>query len=282
MNRWIAVTRALPTTFAVYVTWTVVASLLGLSLGLELERTVSFPLGRPLARVDAIEGVVAMAPLLRAKAVDAGLAAALLAILSPWLSMAWLTSLSAWHGPGSAFRSGGAYYTRALLCTLLVLAGGALLLAPWAFAAYGAHLFLAPRANDRVHDLAILVALSPSLVALLVTGAWHDLAHARCLTAGPVRSALASLSDAIRPSILLRYALWLALGLAGAVAGQIFAVRAAPGHALSTFVVVAIVQAGVLGRAVLRSAWLVDALRCVDARPSVAPNANRPRTREAA
>jgi hypothetical protein len=251
-------------TFAVYVVTAVSAIALGTSLGLELEHALDFPLGRPAARVAAIENVLGLSALLRAKAVDLSIASLILALLSPWLQMAWLTSLSALHGPTHALWNAWGLYFRALLATLLTFLLGVVALLPWLGLGYLVHVFCTDRVNDRVHDLSVALSLTPGLLSLLVIACWHDLARARCLTTGAFRSVFGAALDALRPSVLARYVLWNGLGLSLVIAAHAWVVSSRVHGWVAGFLLLAVLQAATFGRTLLRSAWLADALACVD------------------
>lgn len=268
MRHSLALLRALPMTFAIYVVHTVFAVGLGTSLGLEFERAVGFPLGRPAARVAALESLVDLAPLLRAKGVDLAIASIVLVVLSPWLHMAWLTSLSALHGPAHSLRNAWSLYFRAILTSALVLLLGALALLPWLGLGYAVHAFSEERVSHRVHDLSVALALSPVLISLLVTASWHDLARARCLTTGAFKSALTAAVDALRPTVFARYLFWTGAGLMIVVGAQAWALHVGVTGFFSSFLLLALMQSAAFGRLVLRSAWLADALACVDAAAS--------------
>jgi hypothetical protein len=268
MTRSLVLLRALPMTFAVYVVNGLLAIVLAASLGIELEQALGFPLGRPAARVAALESVLPLAPLLRAKGVDLLLVSATLWLLAPWLQMAWLTSLSALHGPARALRSAWSLYFRAIIATLLVVIGGALALLPWAGLAYAVHTFCEDRVNDRVHDLSVAIALGPALIVLLISATWHDLARARCLSTGAFRSVLAAARDALRPSVLARYLAWGGAGLLLVVAAQAWAFQVQTAGFMRSSLLLALLQSAAFLRTLLRSAWLADALACVDAAAS--------------
>jgi len=265
MNPWIAVARALPLTFVVYVSSMLMGAAQAWPAALELNRLDLSPTGPDAARIATYESLIAMLPVWRTQLISLGLACLAYALVSPWLHMAWLSALSEPKGPIVALNAGIRLVPRALVTSLCVALGCALLLAPWLVGAWMLHDWLEPRVNVRVRDLSTVLMLSPCLPALIVGLAWHDLARARCLTAGGFSSALRSIPDALHPSVVARYLMWWGLGVFLFLVAQI-AIGSKNAPFVPAFIAIALTQAAALGRSIARSRWLAEALQRADTR----------------
>ncbi len=264
MNSWIFVLRALPVTFVVYLIGAAFSAPLALPLGGELERTLSFPFAPEWARVSAVEGLATLAPALRVQGLTLALSLASFVLLSPLLQMAWLKALSCPLGPVEALREGVRLYGRASAVSLLILASTAIAVLPWGLLSLGLHGFLLPRTNTRVHDLALLLALTPALPTAVLCALWHDLARARCLHTGAIRASLAALRDVTSSFLVLRFMIFGLISVALSLGLSLTLPHLKPSHALSGLVIAALVQGVALLRAVVRSRWLTDALAQID------------------
>ncbi len=268
MSPWLAVIRALPITFLVYVSSTALAAMHALPIALEIGRLPTWTKAGEGARIATLEAMLSQLPVLRAQGLSLLLAALAYALLSPWLQMSWFAALSAPRAPGAALAEGARLTPRAYLTSLVVGIGTVLMLLPCAALVWTTRSWLESRANVRVQDIATLIALTPGALVLFLSLAWHDLARARCLSSGAFRSSLRAWLDALSLVTLARYACWAALGLTISVAAQLASLQVGHSGRLAMFIVLAVVQGAALARSMLRSRWLTDALLCADASPS--------------
>src|SRR4051794_23493193 len=93
MIPWLAVLRALPVTFFVYLVQACAALLLGLPAALEVTHSAPSSYDAS-ARAAWLELALTWAPAWRVLGTTALLTIAILLLLSPWLQMAWLAAIS--------------------------------------------------------------------------------------------------------------------------------------------------------------------------------------------
>ena len=210
MRPLVAALRALHVTFVILVVEAGLATLVATPLVLELERGLPGTLDA-LGRAQLLDLAVRGSPF-RSWPLQLLLALGLAAVLAPLLQMAWLTALSQPTGAGRALGEGGRLWLRAVLVTLLVLLGLALLSAPFALTAWALHRALDPAIDARAHDLALLAALAPIVPLAFVSHVWHDLARARALAEGALRSVTRSARQALRLGVLVQAAGWSCAG----------------------------------------------------------------------
>jgi hypothetical protein len=256
----LASARALPMCFVIYATEAALALIASLPFALELARDA--PLGRdPSAQAEWLERLVHLGSAARVSGTSAALVLAPLLLLSPWLQLAWFSSLARGEPLGSSLATGARLWPRACMVSLWVALGLCLTLTPIAAGGFGLWRWLARHPNDRVHDLALLACAAAALPCLALAWIWHDLARARALSEGAFTSARRSLPAALRPALWLRAGLWSGAGWAAVGVAELATWRG-PGAAAP--LAVALLQAASLARLWLRGAWLADALACAD------------------
>lgn len=177
-------------------------------------------------------------------------------LLSPWLTMTWLTAL---HGPEAPLRQatlgGLRRYPHCVAVSLLIGTVGVLATAAAAMVPLGAHLLLEAHPNVALHDLSVLAGCLPALLVLWVWGAWHDQARAALLmTPHPLRAALQGLRTlgALRVATFAGYSL---LGVALALVTLRLSMTPLSGTQ-GLLAVVVLGQLSVLARLVVRAHWL--------------------------
>jgi hypothetical protein len=186
-------------------------------------------------------------------------------VLSPLLTMAWLSALSEPMGPGRALAQGFRLYVRAVSVSALVLGCALFVLGPWPLLAYGFSHWIDAGTDVRAHDVSVLLSLFPLLPLGLAMHAWHDLARARSLELGFLRSVTRSARDAFGLSVLVRALALSALGTA-LVSLALAVVGGDSDSILSPLFAALVVHGAVFARYYLRSLWLAHTLLCAEHR----------------
>lgn len=255
---WGAVMRAMPALFVIYVVEACAALILALPSG--LRAVADGPQGHDaIAMTQWLETVVAWVPIAESLGVAGLVVTGIVALLSPWLQMAWLSALAQPESVGTSLARGARLWLRACAVTLIVALGVGLGSLPWWLAGWGLERALPSVSQVRLHDSALAACALTALPWLYVGYVWHDLARARALALGPWRAALGSLGSALRPAVLLDAALWTTLGWALIGASQWYA-----GSVNRPLFQVALLQSAILLRLVVRGRWLARALACAD------------------
>jgi hypothetical protein len=260
----VATLRALPVTMLAFLLQLTFAAPLALPTSLELSRVFTGSWSGP-SQAALFDTLTASGPLFRVLGVQSALALAIWMVVSPLLTMAWLSALSAPMGPGRALSQGVRLYLRAVSVTLFILLCALFVLGPWPLLAYGFSHWIDASTDVRAHDVAVLVSLAPLLPLGLAVHSWHDLARARSLELGFLRSVTRSAGDAFSASVLLRALL---LGLSGTllVVGAVWCVGGDSDSAFSPIFAALLVHGAVLAKYYLRSLWLAHTLVCAERR----------------
>jgi len=257
--------RALPLTFLVYMLEALVGALAALA---PADAWAPALAAAPWQESDTA-ALLERAPALLLSLVSHGRVAlgalGALALLGPWLQLAWLRALAAPTSVAGALRSSARLVPRAWLVSLLVALAVAIAAAPWAVGAWGLHRLLEHTPDARLHDLALAAVLAPLAPIALWAYALHDLARAAALTE-PARAALRTAWRASRHAHVLGTALALALAGQALVLAAGTATLALRGRALDAALSTLVLQSALLGRLALRSVWLARALARVRAR----------------
>jgi hypothetical protein len=257
---WAAVARALPVLFAIYALQACAALVMALPAGLEL--VASAPVGfDAVARAEWLDMLLAWRVPARLTGLNALSIALVWLLLSPWLHMAWLSALSEPESLGTSLARGARLWLRATLVSCFVLLFASLAATPCLLAAWKLPALQAIRSDDRRHDLTVLLSLLPLAPVAALAHVWHDLARARALTQGWFSSTLQSLRDSLRITCLVSAGVWSGLGWSAVVASHCLSQR----FASALVVQVALLQAGMLVRLVLRSRWLARTVACATA-----------------
>ncbi|HEX6245491.1 MAG TPA: hypothetical protein VFZ61_31425, partial [Polyangiales bacterium] len=198
-----AALRALPLTFFVYVVEAMLALYCALPWSLEVGADARASLSSAIGRAVWLDRVGELLPAVRVAGRSGLLSLGLVLLLSPWLQMAWLSSMQQSVSAAAALEQGVRLYLRAVGVSLLSLLVAALLVVPWAGAAWLAHALLAAPTRARLHDCALVVLLSPCCLALVYAHVMHDLARARALSAGAFAAVAFGLRSALRARVLL-------------------------------------------------------------------------------
>ena len=260
----VATLRALPITMLAFLLQLLFAAPLVFPSVLELQRVLSGPFDGA-TQAQLLDTLLASGAILRMLGVQSLLLGIVWLVLTPLLSMAWLSALSEPMGPGRALAQGARLYLRAVSVSALVLACALFVLGPWPFLAYGFSRWIDPGTDVRAHDVAVLVSLFPLLPLGLVVHSWHDLARARSLELGFLRAVTRSAGDAFRASVLVRALALSALGTA--LVCLAVAVTGGDGESMFSPLIAAIVVHGaVFARYYLRSLWLAHTLLCAERR----------------
>ena len=254
----VATLRALPITMLAFLLQLLFAAPFAFPSALELQRVLSGPWSGP-TQAQLLDTLLASGPILRMLGVQSLLAMVLWLVLAPLLTMAWLSALSEPMRPARALAQGVKLYLRALSVSALLFGIALFVLGPWPLMAYGFSHWIDPATDVRAHDVAVLVSLVPLLPLGLVMHSWHDLARARSLELGFLRSVTRSAADAFRISVLVRALALSALGT-GLVA---LSLAITGGHSdswLSPMFAALVVHGAVFARYYLRSLWLAHTL----------------------
>jgi hypothetical protein len=255
---WGAVMRAMPALFAIYVVEACAALVLGIPSG--LRALADAPQGHDaLAMAQWLETIAYWGPVAKTAGVTGLLLCGVVALLSPWLHMTWLSALSRPEPLSVSLAQGARLWVRASLVTLLVGLGTCLAALPWGLAAWGLQRALPQQDNARVHDLALALCIASALPLLWLGHLWHDLARARALFQGCVRATLGSLRAALRPALTLNALIWTLLGWA-CVAFSHWHV----GNLSKPLMQVALLQSAILVRLITRARWLAQTLAYAD------------------
>jgi hypothetical protein len=261
MNALPAALRALPLTFVIYVVEAVLALYCALPLSLELGADPRASLSSAIGRAVWLDRGLELLPALRVAGHSSLLSLALLLLLSPWLQVAWLSSMQRAFGSLRALEQGLRLYLRASIVSLLCLLVAVLLALPWAGAAWLADALLAAPARARLHDCALAVLLAPCALVLIYAHLVHDLARARALDAGAFAAVAFGLRAALRGRVLLAGLILLLTGLA-LRALQLYMSQRDAG--LGAWLGVAPVQSASFAGLFVRSLWLATCLGCIE------------------
>jgi hypothetical protein len=257
----VAALRALPVTFALYVVEAVLAITLTVPLGMELSSDARALGTRVLFRAAAIERGLQLLPALRVQGRALALGTVLLLLLTPLLSMTWLSALSGPLGVSRALEQGARLYLRACAVSLAVGLLLALALAPWALFAYSADTWIDLSTHARLHDLLLLGCVGTALPVLWIFHVAHDLARAFALR----RGALASVRLGLAAAISLRAPLVaLALFALGLLVGASPLLLTTAASRLGEMSSIALLQGACFGALGVRSLWLAYALTCTE------------------
>lgn len=206
---------------------------------------------------------------------------AAMALLTPWLAMAWLAALERPQPLHRCLQLGLARYVPALGATLLTGVAGlaalaATLLPPWA-----AHLALRSQPDARLHDLTVIATGLPALAVLLLLPTIHDLARGFLThgTVGPVR-AVARALRALRPGLVAAHVGYRLVGAALAAAAIVVALWPTLGSTAWATVVV-LGQLAALARTAVRGRWLALAVHRTRPDADVTPGSGCPGSRAA-
>jgi hypothetical protein len=185
---------------------------------------------------------------------------AILGLLTPWLSMAWLAALDQRRPLPESLRLGLVRYLPSLGATLLM---GALALGAFAFAMLppgAVHLLLRDQPDERLHDLAVAAAALPALAVVLLAPTAHDLARVFLTRGprGPVQAVWRALF-ALRPRLVAAH-LGYRLAGAGLALGAAAVALWPTGGAAALVSVVGLGQLAALARTSLRGRWLALAV----------------------
>lgn len=254
-----AALRALPLTFVIYIVEAVFALYCALPLSMELGADARATLTTAIGRAVWLDRALELLPALRLSGRSGLLSLASLVLLSPLLQMAWFSSMQPAFGAMRALEQGLRLYLRAVTVSLLCALVGALLLLPWAGAAWLADALLAAPARARLHDCTLGVLLSPTCLVLVYAWLVHDLARARALRVGPFAAVALALRAALRARVLLS-ALVLLLASFALRALQLYASQRTAGALLS----VGLLQSACFGALFVRSLWLATCLACTE------------------
>lgn len=194
--------RALPMTFLVHVTLTLLAAFPASRLARALDLLVPGATTPDSGASDPVLLLDALPDLAQVFGWDVfgalGSMLLLSALLSTPLQMAWLASLH--HEPSlrGAARDGILLWPRAVVVDLVLLVPVAIGIASAALIPYAVHLGLADQPDARLHDLAVLAASLPLALMIATTLALRDLCRAALLEVGIVAAIRVGMRNAIR------------------------------------------------------------------------------------
>ncbi|MFW6067334.1 MAG: hypothetical protein ACOC97_03280 [Myxococcota bacterium] len=200
-------------------------------------------------------------------------------ILSPWLTMTLLAALQGGRSLRQAAISGMRTYLPAVVVTAVVGLAGATFFALLGLLPVAAHLLLRAHPNAALHDLAVLGASAPALVALAPWGAWHDQSRAALLepATGPRRA----VARGLRRLGPRRVAVFVGYGVLGAALAAAAARLAAAdlSGAVALLVVTVLGQLAVVARLLVRARWLATCVTPESESPGPPATGSTPPTR---
>jgi hypothetical protein len=187
-------------------------------------------------------------------------AAALAALLGPWIAMAWLHAMARRVSVMRALVLGWGQYVPALLISWWVLLGMVFVVSASLLLPAAAHLLLRDQPDDRLHDVLVLVACAPAVGAWLAARAARDLARSALLWEDSgvwqaVRQGLARLS----PRLVAAHAGYSVLGALLALSVVAIALWPASGGG-AVALAAGLGQLATLARTATRGRWLALAV----------------------